>query len=79
MLRGGFPVNPQTNMNYAVYVSAASIGIGSVDSERHVGGRMGFFFPGPRLEVGGSWQLTLQDERKNAFAFTWAGSLGRFP
>lgn len=67
MLRGGFPVNPQANMNYAVYVSATSIGISSVDSERHVGGRMGFFFPGPRLEVGGSWQRTLQDDRKNAF------------
>ena len=52
-----------------LYVSATSIGIGSVDSERHVGGRMGFFFPGPRLEVGGSWQRTLQDERKNAFGF----------
>lgn len=69
MLRGGFPVNGTANMNYAVYVSAASIGIGSVNSERHAGGRMGFFFPGPRLEVGGSWQKTLQDDRKNAFGF----------
>ena len=69
MLRGGFPVGAEANLNYAVYVSATSIGIGSVDSERHVGGRMGFFFPGPRLEVGGSWQRTLQDDRKNAFGF----------
>jgi hypothetical protein len=69
MLRGGFPVNAQANMNYAVYVSATSIGLSSVDSERQVGGRLGFFFPGPRLEVGGSWQRTLQDERKNAFGF----------
>lgn len=67
MLRGGFPVNTAANMNYALYFSATSIGIGSVDSERHVGGRLGFFFPGPRLEVGGSWQRTLQDARKNAF------------
>jgi hypothetical protein len=69
MLRGGFPVNAGANMNYAVYASVASIGIDSVDSERHVGGRMGFFFPRPRLEVGGSWQKTLQDDRKNAFGF----------
>lgn len=69
MLRGGFPVNAQVNMNYAVYVSATSIGISSVDSGRQVGGRMGFFFPGQRLEVGGSFQRTLQDERKNAFGF----------
>jgi hypothetical protein len=69
MFRGGFPVNAGANMNYALYVSATSIGIGSVDSERHLGGRTGFFFPGPRLEVGGSWQKTLQDDRKNAFGF----------
>jgi len=69
MLRGGFPVNAKANMNYSAYISATSIGIGSVDSERHVGGRMGFFLPGPRLEVGGSWQKTLQDDRKNAFGF----------
>ena len=69
MLRGGFPVNSKANMNYAVYVSATSIGLSSVDSERQVGGRMGVFFPGPRLEVGGSWQRTLQEERKNAFGF----------
>ena len=69
MFRGGFPVSAAANMNYAAYVSVASTSIGSVDSERHVGGRMGFFFPGPRLEVGGSWQRTLQDDRKNAFGF----------
>lgn len=69
MLRGGFAVNDQANMNYAVYFSATSIGIDSVDSERHVGARMGFFLPGPRVEVGGSWQRVLQDERKNAFGF----------
>lgn len=69
MLRGGFPINSKANMNYALYVSATSIGTSSVDSERHVGARMGFFLPGPRLEVGGSWQKTLQDDRKNAFGF----------
>jgi hypothetical protein len=30
---------------------------------------MGFFFSGPRLEIGGSWQRTLQDARRNAFGF----------
>jgi hypothetical protein len=69
MFRGGFPVNTRANLNYALYVSVTSIGIGSVDSERHVGGRVGFFFPGPRLEVGGSWQRTLQDIRRNSFGF----------
>ncbi len=69
MFRGGFPVNAQANINYALYVSATSIAIDSVDSERHLGGRMGFFFPSPRLELGGSWQRRLQDARKNAFGF----------
>jgi hypothetical protein len=69
MLRGGFSVNKHANLNYAAYFSATSIGIDSVDSERHVGGRAGLFLPGPRLEVGGSWQRTLQDYRKNAFGF----------
>ena len=66
MLRGGFPLSSAANLNYAVYVSVASIGIDGVESERHVGGRAGFFFPGPRLELGGSWQKALQDDRKNA-------------
>jgi hypothetical protein len=69
MLRGGFAVSANANLNYAAYVSATSIGIDSVDSERHVGGRLGLFFPASRLEVGGSWQKTLQDDRKNAFGF----------
>lgn len=69
MFRGGFPVSGNANVNYALYFSATSIGIDSVDSERHVGGRMGFFFPGPRLELGGSWQRALQDTRKNAYGF----------
>jgi hypothetical protein len=69
MFRGGFSVSPKANMNYALYVSATSIGIGSVDSERHAGGRLGVFLPGPRLEIGGSFQRTLQDYRKNAFGF----------
>ena len=69
MLRGGFPVNARANVNYAAYVSATSIGVDGVESERHVGGRAGVFFPGPRLEIGASWQKTLQDDRKNAFGF----------
>lgn len=69
MFRGGFPISSQANMNYAAYVSTTRIGIESVDSQRHVGGRVGFFLPGPRLEVGGSFQRTLQGDRKNAFGF----------
>jgi hypothetical protein len=69
MLRGGFAVNAQANLNYAAYVSVTSIGVNGVESERHVGGRLGFFFPHPRLEIGASWQKVLQDDRKNAVGF----------
>lgn len=69
MLRGGFPVSTRANINYAAYVSVTSIGVHGVESERHGGGRVGFFFPGPRLEVGASWQKVLQDDRKNAVGF----------
>jgi hypothetical protein len=79
MLRGGFPVGARANINYAAYISVTSIGIGSVDSERHVGGRLGFFFSGPRLEVGGSWQKTLQDDRKNAFGFHMGWQPAKLP
>jgi len=73
MLRGGFPVNAETNLSYAVYASAISTGHSNLESDRNVGGRMGFFFPDPRIEVGASWQKLLQDERSNAFGFyfTW--------
>ena len=79
MFRGGFPANAQANMNYALYVSATNIGIRSVDAERHVGGRVGVFFPGSRLEAGGSWQKTLQDDRKNAFGFYMSWQPTRLP
>ena len=67
MFRGGFAVDSRANMNYALYVSATSITTGSVDSERHAGGRMGLFFPEPRLEIGASFQRALEEDRKNAF------------
>ena len=66
MLRGGFSASPSVNFNYAVYFSALSK-ISPVDSERTAGGRAGLFFPKLRLEVGGSFQHRLQDERSNLF------------
>ena len=79
MFRGGFPVRSAANINCAAYVSVASIGIDSVDSERHAGGRLGFFLPGPRLEAGGSFQRTLQNARKNAFGFHMGWQPVRIP
>jgi hypothetical protein len=81
MLRGGFPVvaNAKANLNYAVYVSAVSTDHNNLQSDRNVGGRMGVFFPGPRVEVGASFQKLLQDERTNAFGFHFAWQAARLP
>lgn len=68
MARGGFKISPAVNLNYAAYFSVLST-ISPVDSDREVGGRVGFFFPGPRLEIGASLQHLLQDDRSNSFGF----------
>jgi hypothetical protein len=68
MLRGGFKAAPQFNINYAVYYSALTT-VSPVDSSRFAGGRAGVFIPKVRLEVGGSFQHLLQDERSNLFGF----------
>jgi hypothetical protein len=66
MLRGGFSANQQVSINYAVYFSEFSA-IEPLTSERTAGARAGLFFPKVRLEIGGSFQHLLQDERSNLF------------
>lgn len=71
MFRGGFPLNTKVNLNYATYFSVSSTN-DTLDSDRTAGGRAGLFFPGPRVEVGASWQKLLQEGRNNAFGFHFA-------
>lgn len=71
MFRGGFPLNAKVNVNYATYFSVTSTNE-TLDSDRTAGFRTGLFFPGPRIEVGGSFQKLLQEERTNAFGFHFA-------
>lgn len=68
MARGGFALSPSVNLNYAAYFSVLST-VSHLDSDRLAGGRVGLFFPGPRLEIGTSFQHLLQDDRSNAFGF----------
>lgn len=68
MLHGGFKAAPQFNVNYAVYYSTLTTA-SPVDLSRFAGGRVGIFVPRARLEVGGSFQHLLQDERSNLFGF----------
>lgn len=79
MLRGAFPVNANVNFTYATYVSAVSSSRPNLGSDRSAGGRAGVFLPGPRIEVGGSWQKLLQDDRTNAFGFYAAWQPNRVP
>jgi len=71
MLRGGFPVSPKVNLNYAASFSTLST-VNKFESDRTAGGRFGFFLPGPRIEAGVSWQKLLQEDRTNAFGFHFA-------
>ena len=79
MLRGGFPANPSANFTYAVYASAVSTSHNNLQSQRNVGARMSFFLPGPRIEIGASFQKLLQDTRTNAFGFHFAWLSAQLP
>jgi len=72
MFRGGFPLSAGVNINYATYFSTLST-VNEFESSRVAGGRMGFFFTRPRVEVGASWQKELQERRTNSFGahFAW--------
>lgn len=72
MARGGLRVSERVNLNYAAFFSTLSTA-NKFESERAVGGRVGLFFPGPRLEVGASIQHRLQDDRSNVVGmhFEW--------
>ena len=78
MLRGGFPANHKVNVNYAAYFSTLST-INKLDSERLAGGRVGFFLPGPRIELGASLQQLLQEERSRSVGFHFAWQPNRVP
>jgi hypothetical protein len=68
MVRGGFDLTPKVELNYAAYFSAHS-GVTYMESDRDAGGRVGIVLPGPRLELGGSFQHLLEDDHSNAFGF----------
>jgi hypothetical protein len=68
MIRGGFKAHPKFNINYTAYFSTLSTTT-PVTSDRFAGGRAGIFVPSARLEIGGSFQHGLQDQRSNAFGF----------
>jgi hypothetical protein len=69
MLRGGFPAgSKKVDLNYALYFSTANTNH-LLTTARSTGGRIGFFLPGPRLEIGASFQQILQSSRPHAAGF----------
>lgn len=78
MLRGGFPVNSKINLNYAGFFSTLTTTT-AIAANRSLGGRLGFFLPGPRIEAGFSWQKLLQDQRTNVVGFHFAWQPTPFP
>ena len=73
MVRGGIKATSKININYTAYFSALSTympsNVTALDSDRLAGIRAGIFIPDQRLEIGGSFQHLLQDERSNSFGF----------
>jgi hypothetical protein len=72
MLRGGFAASQKVNLNYAAYFSTLST-VNKLESDRSAGGRFGLFLPGPRVEVGVSFQQLLQEDRARTAGchFAW--------
>lgn len=65
MLRGGFPLSGQTlNLNYAAYFSSNNTHH-LLATNRATGGRIGFFFPKHRFEIGTSFQQLLQGDHSH--------------
>ena len=71
MVRGVAADTKDWQWNYTAYFSAATT-IPQLDSGRAAGFRTGVFFPGPGIEVGGSYERFLQDTHMNVGgAYAW--------
>lgn len=68
MLRGGSRLGSGLNLSYSGYFSAGST-VSHLESTRSAGGRLGFFLPRLRAEVGGSVQRQFQDDRMKLYGF----------
>ena len=72
MLRGVVFSKPSVQMNYVGYFSASS-DVSQFQSSRTAGGRIEFYFPNQRLEIGTSYSRFLQDTHNNSVGahFWW--------
>jgi hypothetical protein len=78
MVRGAFSPVENFNLNYAFYFSANNTHH-LLATDRSTGGRIGFFLPGPRLEMGASFQQVLQADRPHNAGVYFAWQPNRAP
>lgn len=78
MLRGGIPLSPSVNLNYASFFSANSTNT-LMESERSAGGRWSLFLAKRRIESGFSFKRNLGDERFNSYGGDATWNLTRVP
>ncbi len=79
MLRGGFPAGTdKVNFDYAVYFSANNTNH-LLATDRSTGGRISFFLPGPRLEIGASFQQVLQLDHAHSAGVHFEWQPNRLP
>jgi hypothetical protein len=79
MFRGAFPAGTEkVNFDYAVYFSTANTNH-IMATDRTTGGRISFFLPGPRLELGASFQQVLQQDRPHAAGVHFLWQPNRLP
>lgn len=71
MLRGSAISHPKYSVDYATWFSARS-GNSQFNSQRSVGGRAGVYLPESRLEIGVSYDRSLQGTQENfSGAYVW--------
>ena len=72
MLRGVALSRPHMNLTYTAYFSVHS-SAAKFESARATGGRVAIFLPGPRLEIGASYQKLLESARQDSVGgyFSW--------
>lgn len=78
MVRGALISSRRYDVNYSAYFSTLST-ISNLQSERGAGGRVGVFFPDLRLEIGTSYNRSLQDQEANSVGNDLSWSPYRIP
>jgi hypothetical protein len=79
MLRGGFPAGTEkVNFNYAAYFSSNNTNH-IVATDRSTGARFSLFLPGPRFEIGASFQQVLQMDHAHSFGIHSEWQPNRLP